>query len=87
MATNDPYMLSVIGEVADEVADVVTEMLEEYYGMTVKDKKKVRDQFVARVQSAVEMGDEGIMGLKAEGYTEDQMALALMNATLSRRRL
>ncbi len=80
-----PYFLELIDEVADYWAELVPEVIEEAYGLTVENKRKVRQQFVEKVQAALAAGDAGVMGMQAEGYTEDQMAEALVASMQSRR--
>lgn len=81
----DPYWLAIIDEANDYWADIIVEAANEAFGLTVENKRRVRQQFVERVQAALAAGDEGVMGMQAEGYTEDQMAEALVASMQSRR--
>lgn len=81
----EPYFLALIDEVADYWAELVPEVIEEAYGLTVENKRRVRQQFLERVRGALAAGDAGVQAMQAEGYTEDQMAEALVNAMQSRR--
>lgn len=76
-------MVRIIDEVADEWADLIIETIEENYGLTVKDKKRVREAFLARVQGILANPDpmaqeQGLDELQAEGYTLEDAAAALV---------
>lgn len=76
-------MVRIIDEVANEWADNIIECIEENYGLTVKDKKKVKQAFMERVQAALNNPDmmaqeQELQGLQAEGYSLDDIAAALV---------
>ena len=74
-------MVTIINEVAEEWADLVGDMLEEYYGLADADRKALKAQLMERMQgilSEPDTADAGLKQMQAEGYSMDKLVAAMM---------